>query len=201
MKKIIAGILTCILILSSSSFVIAENAASIFEIHNGVQFGMSLEEAIAYEKAAGSKISELPPGMFSCQGFIATGKVAGQENVDIYYAFSGANKLIQAVYYFDNKLFNSLESALTKKYGETDHSYITQKSYDDFDLRPKAIRSVFKKPMFSDLPWSQRIVKVSDSLTIAINHFDNTPSGDAIVYSALFSGDETEFSDSDLNDL
>ena len=200
MKIIFSGILVCILLASFFPSVIAENSEP-FEIHSGVQFGMSLEEALACEKAAGFAISELPYGMVSCPGFIANGEVAGQENVSIYYSFSKSDELIQAVYYFHSHIFNSLEMALTKKYGETDHSYITQMSFEDFELRPKVVRSVFNKPLYPDLPWSQRIVKISDSLTIAINHFDNAASGDAIVYSVLFLGDTAEISENDLNDL
>lgn len=200
MKKIVAGMLACMLILLSS-IAFAEKDEPVFEIHNGVQFGMSLEEAITCEMAAGFTIRELPYLLCESPGFIATGTIVGKEDVDIYYCFNNSNKLIQAVYYFNEHIFNSIEAALIQKYGETDHSYITQKSFENFELRPKVVRSVFNKPLAADLPWSQRIIVISDSLTIAINHFDNTPSGDAIVYSAIFLGDTAEISENDLNDL
>lgn len=201
MKRIISILFVVIQLICVNSAFSEEDNKPVFEIHNGVQFGMTMEEVIAYETAGGFKYNKKYSDPFNFNCVAVQGKIAGQD-MTIYYSFNNEKELIQASYCFPKKMFDSLEAALTKKYGEADHSYITQKRYDDFELRPKVHRSVFTEPMFPDIPWSQRIIKISDSLTIAINHYINTPSGDIIVYSSLSAGNEgVDISEIDLNDL
>lgn len=91
-----------------------------------------------------------------------------------------------------------MEKALTEKYGETEYSYITQKSYDHMDIG--AHEYVFTD---DSKTWAQRIITVSDSLVVAIDHHIGGILGpeDIIVYTALSVGDANSLTSEEMNDL
>ncbi len=199
MKKIVAGILAFMLVLLSS-IALAEKDEPVFEIHNGVQFGMTKEEVIALEAAAGVVLEKTNPNS-GYDGLSAETTIAGCKNTILVYSFA-YNRLVQAGYCFLTfDMFNTLENALIKKYGETDYNYITRKRYDKTNIDTLGTRvwqSVFSQ---TDEPWSHRIVQISDALTIAIDHHDDLFSYSYVVYSVLSMGDVETLSDVELNDL
>lgn len=202
MKRIISILFVVIQLICVNSAFSEEYNKPVFEIHNGVQFGMTMEEVIALEAAAGVTLKKINPDKYGWEGLSGEGTVAGQERTSIYYSFI-YGKLVQADYVFNARdTFNTLENALIKKYGESDHNYITRERYEK-----KYFDNVIKTPthcyIFDDTaePWSHRIVQISDSLTIAIDHHLNFFSQSQIVYSVLSMGDAEQLSDDALNDL
>lgn len=195
-------IVACLVLLCPMcSFAENENE-NVFLIHNGTQFGMSIDEVIECETKAGFQIEENPSThrYSDFYGLIGTGKVAGKDGVKIYYTFNEDEQLIQADYHFrDETIFNTIEKALTEKYGETEYSYTTQKSYDELNIG--AHEYVFDDDKSN--PYTQRIITVSDSLVVAIDHRVGGMLGpeDIIVYTALSMGEANTLNSEEMNDL
>ena len=194
-------IVACLVLLCPMCSIAESENENVFLIHNGTQFGMTMEEVTKCEEEAGFTISENESThrYSDFYGLIGKGKVAGIEGVKIYYTFNEDGKLIQADYRFpSDETFNTMEKALTEKYGETEYSYVTQKSYDKLDIGAHGY--VFDN---ESKTWAQRIITVSDSLVVAIDHRIGgvIMPEDIIVYTALSIGDANSLNSEEMNDL
>ena len=161
---------------------------------------MTPEEVVACEAAAGFEIqvNESTQKYTPYYGLWGKGTSAGVENARIDYTFS-SDGLIQVGYqFFGDDTFNTMEKALTEKYGEAEYSYITRKKRETMDIG--AHYYVFNG---KSSKWSHRIAVISDSLVIAISHHldEITLPKDTIVYTVLSMGDAESLSEEAMNDL
>lgn len=121
MKRIISFFIAIVCISLCSC-----TAAEQFTLHSQVAFGMSIDEVIAMENAAGFPIEE---ASFSGHNrpviYTVKGKVAGIEDSKIFYFFDNEGKLYAATYALGGTwllrkvepAFSTVQTALEKKYG------------------------------------------------------------------------------------
>lgn len=120
MKKVISILLIMsVLIVCGIGSAVSEG----FTLHSNVEFGMTRDEVIKLESAAGFDVSE-ESDMWRGGTYIEIkGNIAGVSNARIDYIFDADDKVKEADYYmFSTKSANgdydTLLSALKNKYGE-----------------------------------------------------------------------------------
>ena len=106
LKRVISLILICILVSICSSALCEEE----FTLHNGTQFGMTIEEVIEKEKESKYEIREMSCFVYddetaemkekNIEGLIVYGSVAGISGSTILYHFNSEGRLFEEVYFF-----------------------------------------------------------------------------------------------------
>lgn len=113
MKKIISLALMLVMLFSVSAF------AEEFTLHNGTQFGMSLQDVAATELSKGFSVS--PEG----DGLYGEGTIAGRSHAAVRYFFDDHDKLVHCDYFIfldqqnssSNGDYASTNGSLVSKYG------------------------------------------------------------------------------------
>ena len=189
MKKMLCVMLV-VMMLMGTAFAEEE-----FTLHNGTKFGMSPNEVIELESSCNVVISEKPGPH---ERYLGKASVAGQSNTEIYYDFANG-KLFQMEYCFfihsgsmNEDSFISIESGLTKKYGETPYCSSTNQSLNSIRISdPKYLpydsSMAFVQPyigyagdkssssetysVYERLNYSQRILPLDDNSYVLIDHY------------------------------
>lgn len=120
MKKLIILLMAALLLTCSAAATEGE-----FTLRNGVKFGMTEDEIMQLELAAGDA-EELTPGsgtiVFKNREELT---VAGRNEVTVVYDYDDTGAMCQMTYYFlfsPEADYRAVSNALLKKYGPTDYS-------------------------------------------------------------------------------
>ena len=168
MKKIVGLLYMIVMLLSISAF-----AEDTFTLHNGITFGMTADEVIQQEQAAGF---EYTVDNQSARKLIIIGKVAGYDETSINYIFADDGTLSCMQYTFHNgnqsSVYQAMENTLAKKYGKAEYGSLTGLSLPEFTANGKLYSRDFStgesvisngnRPVFS-CEYSQRIVPISET--------------------------------------
>lgn len=171
MKRIISLMLMIAILLSCCAY-----AEEVFYLHNGTTFDMSFDEIKETEKNSGVELKE---EINATSAFLtATDTIAGQPNSRLEYYFSNG-KLKEMRYVFVSygkkaqiTAFDTIENGLIKKYGETEYSSITGASYPAVEgFSPFDNQRLSGSEQFIRLDYSQRLIKISDTQYVFIQHY------------------------------
>ena len=162
MKKHFYCFLVIMLLLCSAAFAEAE-----FALHNGLKYGMTVEEACETEKAAGVILKEGDLFHEWC------GTIAGQPNSKLLLAFAYPDKkLYNVIYSFDTlESYENLNHGLIQKYGETPYSSKTGAYLGDYVQTDCVNELGFATDIYSNAEYSQWLIPYSDTQSVLIYHF------------------------------
>ncbi len=177
MKKFISILATLSFL---SLFVLGSAIAESFTLHSKVTFGMTLDEVTSYEKNAGFTVSAQKIEYGTPKVKVAKkveGTIAGIDGSEIHYYFDKDNKLYSATYWLGSQLrstlteYETLEAALTKKYGASNEVYLPIVERIGFESNDYLSCWGLKRTNKTYPQYSSWLIQQDDGTYVAIVHY------------------------------